>query len=119
MLGSQAYPQQATLWTGSAMDGYGKRAYTAPQLIMIRWQQELKLALTKDGEEITQIGQVWLQDSVNVGDYLALGNYTESSDAGAVADPTTLSNAYIVFDYQEQSSVMATDVNRKALMRAK
>lgn len=119
MVGNQAYTQIATLWTNSVMDGYGERSYSAPVTINVRWQQELKLMLGKDGEQTPCVAQLWLQQQVNVGDYLALGDYTADSDAGEVADPTTVDRAYIVFDYQDIPSVLGTDRNRKALMRAK
>ena len=111
------YRQIATYWGTGVIDGYGKRAFTAPTSIMVRWQDQNALKIQKNGEDIHCIAIVYVQDTLELGGYLILGDYTGNDPViTAVTDPTTI-DANIIFDIDTCQSVTTTDLNRRVFLK--
>jgi len=74
--------QNITRWTVSE-DGYGGFEFGPPQVIKGRWEQHQKLFTDLEGHQKVSRAEVFLAESVEVGDYLYNGYTTE-------LDPTTI-----------------------------
>lgn len=109
---SGSYNQLATYWAPEGVDGYGKLSFDDPILLMVRWEDRDDLIITSQDEQIPSKAVVYTQQSVALGGYLALGDYTDPG-----IDPETLDEAHIIRMYKESPSVsISSDVMRKATL---
>jgi hypothetical protein len=104
------YNQKATYWAPSATDGTGSKTFAAPQLVYVRWEDRTDLIIQSEGEEIPSKAVVYVQCSMSLGGYLALGDQT------SVSDPTTLSAAYIVKSYQDSRGISGNPSLKKVML---
>lgn len=65
--------QVVTKWT-AVDDGFGGYTYTAPQLVMARWEEKGELFRDRNGEEKVSQAIVYLDSASAVGDWLYLGD---------------------------------------------
>jgi hypothetical protein len=109
------YSQLATYWGTGVIDGFGKRAFADPVTLYVRWQDAQQMLANKMGENIPCNAVVLVQEDVEIGGYMALGDY---SDTGTLTeDPTTLVNAYQIYEFTSIPSVTGADYNKKASLR--
>jgi len=69
-------------------DSYGGFSFNAPIKIKARWQDMTVLFRAADGEEEVSKAVIYLGIATVVGDYVALGDFT------ATSDPKTLTNTF-------------------------
>jgi hypothetical protein len=96
-----------TRWTvsESLYDGFD---YGPPQLIKGRWQERSVMFRSPDGEELVSQAIVYLAEDVNIGDFLALGDYSTS------ASPP--SGAARVRQFNRISNLRDSTIERKAFL---
>lgn len=109
-----AYRHSVTYWAPNPLDGFGNRSFAAPVLLKARWQDRTDLNVGNTQEFKPSKAQVHLQQAVELGGYLAKGDYAEIDVP--ITDPTTLTNAHMILRYDEIPSVQGNEYNRKALM---
>lgn len=73
-----------TRWTAgeSLYDGFD---YGTPELLRGRWEERSVMFRTPDGEEVVSQAIVYLSEDVQIGDFLALGDYSTSAEPPASA----------------------------------
>jgi len=70
--------QTATYWPASP-DGYGGFVFGAPAAIDCRWEDRAERFTTEDGREEVSQSVVYVDRDLEVGDYIALGDYSMST----------------------------------------
>jgi len=70
--------QSCTYWGNPASDGYGWYTFDDPVLIDCRWEEKQVLFRTPNGEEKLSSAIVYIGQDVDLGGYVALGDYTDS-----------------------------------------
>lgn len=100
--------QKATHWTATP-DGFGGYNYTTPVIMSCRWERKNKVFRDSQGEELTSIALVYLSSDVEIGDYLFEG---ESN----AADPTTLTEARRVRQFNRLTDLRNIDIQRLAFL---
>jgi hypothetical protein len=111
MLLAGALTQNITYWPTPNMDGYGQRQFSTPVLLRGRWEDRSDLKVQGPTEMVDVKSVAYLQQAVDIGGYLALGDYTETADT-----PEDLNNAYQVKAYKEIPAISGIDRLRKAFM---
>ena len=104
------YKQSATYWAVSSRDGYGKPTYSAPVLLSVRWQESSERNIKFNEVLETSKAEIMLKQAVQLGGYLALGDFT------ATVDPTNVNSAYIIKLYEETPGVAGNYITRKAYL---
>ncbi len=99
--------QKVTHWE-TTPDGFGGSTFTEPKVLDARWEDRKEQTRDSEGQEIISNAQVLISDDVNPGDYLYLGETTET-------DPTKL-DSYIVKDFRRQTDLRGLEVIRKAVL---
>jgi hypothetical protein len=107
---SEAYNQEATYWAQSGIDGYGKRTFSAPVTISVRWEDRTDLVINMGGEKIPSKARVYVLQDMVVGDYLALGDYTST------ANPEATAAALRIMQYVKSPSISGNEYTRKAML---
>jgi len=79
-----------TYWPVTGSDGFGGFLFGAPVLLKGRWEDKCEMFLSYNNEEEASQAIVYLGDDVDIGDWLAQGDYATSP----TTNPTTLDNAY-------------------------
>lgn len=102
-----------TYWQAIATDGYGKKTFATPILILGRWDNSTDLRQVKTEEKLDPTIIVTLSQAVAVGDYMALGNYASTTD------PLTIDNAYEVTHFDATNSTMGMDTLNRATLKPK
>lgn len=100
--------QKATHWTAVG-DGFGGFTYGTPAIIKCRWEARNAVFRDSQGEEVTSSALVYLASDVSIGDYVYEGETT-------VADPTTLTEARRVRQFNKMTDLRAIDVQRLAYL---
>jgi len=99
------YVQQATYWQLSGVDGYGKRVFSNPILIDVHWSDRTDLVIKKDQEETPSKATVFVQQDMQVGEYLALGDFTATGNL--TSDPLAIpEQAFQILQYMKNISMM-------------
>lgn len=70
--------QDATYWAPAAPDGFGSVNFSAPVSIKCRWEEKSELFRDKDARELMSSAIVYVDRSVVLQGYLALGTFTET-----------------------------------------
>lgn len=100
--------KQDVTWWAASPDGYGGYTYSSPQTIKGRWQDKQELFRTPAGDEQVSKAIVYLDQDVDVGDYLYEGLST-------AADPTSL-EAYQVRQFGKVPDLRNLQSLRKAIL---
>ena len=98
-----------THWVTSE-DGFGGFNFDAPIVLNGRWEDSAVLCRSIDGEEVTSNAVCYLSKDVNVGDYVANGDQSD------VNDPTTLSGAFRVQNFNKLTDLRNIEIHRKAFV---
>lgn len=114
MLLAGAYNQKATYWAPAAMDGFGNRTFATPIVLHVRWEDYTNLNINLNQEARVPKAKVFLLQAVALGGFLALGDYAEIDTP--VVDPETIDTAYLIQQYQEVTSILCSDIIRKAIL---
>lgn len=104
--------QEATYWGTPVMDGYGSRTFADPIPVKCRWEDRTGLTIQKNGEDINSRAVVYLDQNVELGGYLALGDYYTTP----IPDPQDIATAYMVQDFKAITSVDGKTLLRKAIL---
>ena len=102
--------QEVTRWPTSTtrFDGF---TFSPPELQNGRWEEIGELFRSPSGEELVSRAVVYLTDDVNIGDFVALGDYTE------VSNPTTLVGlAFRVRQFSKVPNIRNVEMERKAFL---
>lgn len=91
MLVANGYNQQATYWGAPTQDGYGAWHFSAPQSLLVRWENTTEEFVDQQGADRISRAIVWIPETLDpeIGGYLYLGDSAE-------ADPTTLKSAWAI-----------------------
>ena len=95
------FPQTATYWSPSGVDGFGKQTFSAPQQIDVRWQERQELFVNAEGENDVSRAAVYCNQLVEKGGYLFLGS--ESS-----MDPESVTEAFRIKALSRSPNITAT-----------
>ena len=80
--------QDVTYWPVTGSDGFGGFTFGSPVLLKGRWEEKQELFMTSTNEEVLSQDIVYLLSDVDIGDFLALGDFVLSTP-----DPTNLKDA--------------------------
>jgi hypothetical protein len=72
--------QDVTHWPVTGTDGFGGFLYGPPTLLEGRWEDKAVQFRTATEEEATSDSIVYLDVDVDIGDYLAEGDFTTEAD---------------------------------------
>ena len=95
------FPQTATYWSPSGVDGFGKQTFSAPQQIDVRWQERQELFVNAEGENDVSRAAVYCKQLVEKGGYLFLGS--ESS-----MNPESVTEAFRIKALSRSPNITAT-----------
>lgn len=105
------YNQVITYWQYNAVNGFGERSFLAPVLLKGRWSGVSQLIITNSGEQVPSRSVIYLQQDVQVGEYLAQGDFT------GIADPTSIpKSAFMILKFNQDMSVLGDDLFRQAFL---
>lgn len=108
-----AYNQLATYWGNGVIGGTGKRTFGTPISLYVRWEDKLQMVPSPKGEDIPSRSTVYTDHVLEIGGYLALGDYTGVSP---ILDPTTIDAAYRIVYKDSMVSVDGLEYVRKAYL---
>ena len=107
-LASRHCKEDLTHWTDDGDDTYGGRTWGTPVIVKGRWEELDMLENERISQEKTSNATVYLVTDVVVGDYLARGDKT------ATSNPTTLDGAWKVLHFQRVTDLSNLDTIRRA-----
>lgn len=102
---------QITHWPVTGSDGFGGSTFGTPVVYMGRWEDTVEQYRNRKNEEVVSHSVVYLLTDVQVGDYLALGDYT------ATASPVTLNSTATIARTVEQQHRTTDLANLVALRK--
>lgn len=102
--------EDATHWPVTGSTGYGGFTFGTPVVRKVRWEDKAILFRTPDNEEELSNAIVYLSVDVAVGDYFVRGDQT------AIADPTTISDAFRARQYHRTTDLRALIALRKVFL---
>jgi len=103
------HPQDITYWS-TTLDGFNSYVFAAPVVIKGRWENKKIMIRNNKGDDAFSKAIVYVDTDVKLGDYIAEGDQT------ATPDPTTLSDAHEVKQFDKTPSLRQFDYERKALL---
>lgn len=101
--------QDVTRWPTS-VSSYDGFSFQAPLLQKGRWEDQAIQFRTPGGEELTSRAIVYLSCDVEIGDYVALGDYTDTQD------PTTIKGAFRVQQFNKIPDLRNVEMERRAYL---
>lgn len=101
--------QTATYWGNPEDDGYGGKTYDSPVTIAVRWEEKQEQFITPDSETKISQAVIRLDQDVDVGGYLLLGESAE-------ADPETLQDAYRIMAFSKIPDLRSLSHVRKVYL---
>lgn len=101
--------KEKVTWWEATPDGFGGSTFSSPVVLNGKWQDRVEMTMSGSGKEIVSRAQVWVDQDVNIGDYLFSGESTS-------ADPTTLDGAYPVMDFRKTTDLRSLVILRKAVL---
>ena len=104
------YTQTLTYWAPAASNSYGEESFSAPSVIEGRWENRQDKVITTTGEEILAKVLAYVEASVAIGGYLALGSYAAQSN------PLAVGGAHQIQGITELSSLRTNTVVRAAVL---
>ena len=106
-----AYNQVAVYWGHITREGYGNVDTSDPAVeIYVRWEERTELFINALGEEEKSQAVVFVQQDVEVGEYLYLGTLDELDSE---PDPTSTQKAFEIRGFKKVPSVDASIFVRK------
>ena len=109
------YTQTATYWQLGNVDGYGKRVFLTPVLIQVHWSDRTDLVIKKGEEETPSRATVFVQQDMQAGEYLALGDFTATGTL--TTDPQSIpESAFQVLQYMKNISMMGEAYFRSVVL---
>jgi len=102
--------EYATIWEVTSESVYEGIQVSTPQVIKCRWEDQAVLFRLITGEEVVSRAIVYVDRDVDIGTYMAYGDYKE------VLDPTTLDTAFRVRQTEKKNNLRATEVERKVFL---
>lgn len=81
------YTQMSTYWERASPDGYGGWSYTAPQQLLVRWENRLEQIVSPTGEIVTSSAKVWVPARLKLGGYLFNGESTDTNPEVLTSPP--------------------------------
>lgn len=95
------YNQLATYWQQqSDTDDYGQYLFDVPVLLNVYWEDKQEMVITGKGENRMSKATVFIRQAVSLGDYLALGDQTGTTN------PKDLPNqAFLILQAYENRSL--------------
>lgn len=102
--------QDVTHWTVTGSDGFGGFLYGAPTLLKGRWEEKSEMFLNINSEEEVSEAIVYLMDDIDVGDWLALGDFATVP----TANPSTLDEAHRIKQRNRSTDLRNLIALRKA-----
>jgi hypothetical protein len=107
--------QDVTHWSVTGSDGFGGFTFAAPVLLAGRWQEAHELFLTPNNEEVLSNAIVYLENDVDVGDFLALGDYANPL-VGPTLTPPEVDGAYRIRQRNKTTDLRNLIALRKAFL---
>ena len=101
--------QTITLWSFNGLDNTGDPAFASTVQISGRWEDRTEKFVNARGEETRSRSRVYLDQDVNLGDYLFLGT-------DATADPTGVVAAFAVQDFRKIPNIDGDQFERRVLL---
>jgi hypothetical protein len=74
-IGAANYRQVATYWGSPIPDEFGGAHFSSPKRVRCRWEERVEIFMGDDGEEHASRAIVWTYEKLEIGGYLALGEY--------------------------------------------
>lgn len=105
--------QTAVFWGNPQNDGAGGRTFDDPIELSVRWEQQQELFVDASGQESTSKAVVYVDQDVDIGGYLYLGDLDELSSAEE-SDPLTVGEAYEIRSFKKLPDIKADRFLRKA-----
>lgn len=101
--------QTCTVWAKTGVNGYNEPTFATPIQRACRWEERTTKIQNTLGEEVLSRARVFLDEDLNVGDYVAFGTV-------AGADPRNVAGAYEVIDFRKIPSLDGTFFERKCYL---
>lgn len=98
--------EKATIWEVTGESVYDGIEVSAPTVINCRWEDKAVLFRLISGEEVVSRAVVYVDRDVDIGTYIALGEYED-------LDPTQLNGAFRVRQTEKKNNLRTTEVERK------
>lgn len=99
--------QTVTYWAPAGFNAYRERLFDDPVTILGRWEDNVQLVRSVNGEEVVSKSTVFLASDVAAGGYLALGDLTsEASPQDA--------NAHPIITFTSTPDIRSVSTERKA-----
>lgn len=70
---------QCTYWAPTTNGEYGVSGFSAPIIVMTRWEDRVQKVMKPSGEEVMSQATVFVDTDLAIGGYLAQGDQTASS----------------------------------------
>ena len=105
--------QTAVYWGNPQSDGTGGRTFDDPVELSVRWEQRQELFIDVGGQEVTSQAVVYVDQDVDIGGYLYLGDLDDLSSAEE-ASPLTVDGAYEIRGLKKLPDIKASRFMRKA-----
>jgi hypothetical protein len=109
-IASRNSKQDATHWVVTGSNGYGGFTFDTPVLVKCRWEDRTERFLNPQGDEVVSAAIVYPVEDVSVGDYMALGDLT------ATSDPITIAGTYPVRRFSKNTNLRNLEVIRKVYL---
>lgn len=103
------YTQELTYWAPATENDFGEEAFAPPEVISGRWENRQDNVVSASGEEIVSKAFAYVDATLAVEGYLALGNHVGQ------ANPTLVSGAEQIKGTIEVSS-LRTNTEVKAVI---
>jgi len=98
--------QTAVYWANPQNDGFGGRTFDDPVEISVRWEDRQELFVDVSGQEARSRAIVYLNQDVDMGAYLYLGNLADLSSAEE-GDPLIVGSAYEIRGFKKIPDIRA------------
>ena len=106
--------QTAVYWGDPQSDGAGGRTFGSayPVELSIRWEERQELFVDASGQETMSQAVVYLDQDIDIGGYLDLGDLDDLSSAEE-SDPLTVGGAYEIRNFKKLPDIKADRFLRK------
>jgi len=105
--------QTVVYWASPVPDGYGGKTFDDPVEIDARWEDRQELFIDAHGNEVHSHAVVIIDQDVDMGGYLYLGDLDDLSSEEE-SDPQTVSGAREIRSFQKVPNIRATAYRRTA-----
>lgn len=102
--------QTAVYWASPVNDGYGGFTFDDPVELDVRWEDVQQLFVTPQGEQKVSRAVVYVDQDMDIGGYLFLGNL---GDLDSAQLPLPQDGAMVILGYSKSSDVAGKNYLRK------